>query len=126
MVACHRPPRTPFCSCPPQDVLLSADELALVLDDTEAVWPGHRRNLLQVRKARGPWGRPAGQDVRDSAVVRSQTLLSSGRSAGLALVLCHHARSLAWPSSRLSCVVGRVGPPDASAGADGVNFYGRG
>ncbi|EFJ47947.1 hypothetical protein VOLCADRAFT_91454 [Volvox carteri f. nagariensis] len=29
------------------DVLLSADELALVLDDTEAVWPGHRRNLLQ-------------------------------------------------------------------------------
>ncbi|GFR40541.1 hypothetical protein Agub_g1114 [Astrephomene gubernaculifera] len=30
------------------DVLLSADELALVLDDTEVVWPGHRRNLLQI------------------------------------------------------------------------------
>ncbi|KAG2484635.1 hypothetical protein HYH03_016588 [Edaphochlamys debaryana] len=32
------------------DVLLSADELALVLDDTEAVWPGHRRNLLQIER----------------------------------------------------------------------------
>eukprot|EP00198_Chlamydomonas_reinhardtii_P010452 XP_001699789.1 predicted protein [Chlamydomonas reinhardtii] len=35
------------------DVLLSADELALVLDDTEVVWPGHRRNLLQVMSAVG-------------------------------------------------------------------------
>ncbi|GLC65111.1 hypothetical protein PLESTF_000247700 [Pleodorina starrii] len=32
------------------DVLLSADELALVLDDTEIVWPGHRRNLLQIER----------------------------------------------------------------------------
>ncbi|KAG2454620.1 hypothetical protein HYH02_000461 [Chlamydomonas schloesseri] len=32
------------------DVLLSADELALVLDDTEVVWPGHRRNLLQIER----------------------------------------------------------------------------
>ncbi|KXZ53510.1 hypothetical protein GPECTOR_7g960 [Gonium pectorale] len=32
------------------DVLLSADELALVLDDTELVWPGHKRNLLQIER----------------------------------------------------------------------------
>ena len=30
------------------DVLLSADEVAVILDDTEAVWPSHRANLLQV------------------------------------------------------------------------------
>lgn len=42
----------------------SADELALVLDDTEVVWPGHRRNLLQVMSVVGlPCARPVGLPV---------------------------------------------------------------
>jgi RNA polymerase II C-terminal domain phosphatase-like 3/4 len=32
------------------DVLLGADELVLVLDDTAVVWPRHRGNLLQVER----------------------------------------------------------------------------
>lgn len=30
------------------DVLMAAEHLALVVDDTEAVWPKHRGNVLQV------------------------------------------------------------------------------